>query len=54
MDGNLITVTHQIMQDYLEKNIHIGQDIFKKEFANPKISSIFIPSVSEGRSSEMF
>ena len=41
MAGNLITVTHQITHDYLEKNIHIGQDIFKKEFANPKISFIF-------------
>ena len=29
------------MQDYLKKNIRIGLDIFKEEFANPKNSFIF-------------
>jgi hypothetical protein len=41
MDTNLITVIHRITQDYLEKNIHIGLDIFRQEFAKSKISSIF-------------
>lgn len=41
MDGNLIILIHRITQDCLKKNIHIGLDIFKEGFANPKISFIF-------------
>ena len=41
MDTRSIILTRQITHDYLKKNIHIGLDIFKEEFANPKISFIF-------------
>jgi hypothetical protein len=48
MDINLTILIPLITHVYLKKSIHIGLDIFKEGFANPKISFIFEYNIFRG------